>query len=90
LLFDNQPSEGSAGLSDQTLIDLAVRAGASRAAITRAVQQETYKGWTVKVTDDSSKAGVTGTPSVSVDVQLIKQPTTAAVKVAIDRAAAVG
>ncbi len=97
LLFTNQPDEGTAGLEDKTLIALAVQAGAPRAAVTTAVNDESYQGWTVKVTQASSLAKVTGTPTLfvngkqpmtTVDGQQQPDLTAAGVKAAIDAAAA--
>jgi protein-disulfide isomerase len=86
-LYANQPAEGTAGLTNAKLIDLAVSAGASKAAITAAVDSETYKGWTIRVTDAASKAGLTGTPWVKVNNQVIQQPTPTNLTAAVDAAA---
>ncbi len=51
LLFENQPAEGGAGLTDDQLIDYAVQAGASEAEIRTAVEDLTYEGWTARVTE---------------------------------------
>jgi protein-disulfide isomerase len=86
-LFANQPEEGGAGLTDAKLIDLAVAAGAPKAAITTAVNDETYKGWTVRVTDAASKAGLSGTPWVKVNGTVLDNPTAQNLKTAVDAAA---
>jgi protein-disulfide isomerase len=67
LLYENQPEEGSAGLSDAQLIDYAVRAGASRSAVGPGIRGQKYKDWVASVTDQSSKAGVTATPTVLIN-----------------------
>lgn len=67
LLFSNQPAEGSAGLTDAKLAELAGQAGASGPAVSSALAKKTFEGWAAKVTEASSKAGVQGTPSVTVD-----------------------
>jgi protein-disulfide isomerase len=67
LLFENQPAEGSAGLSDSRLVDLAVQAGAPRKAVQDAVSSKSYESWVNKVTDKASKDKVTGTPTVRVN-----------------------
>jgi protein-disulfide isomerase len=87
-LFANQPAEGSAGLTDKQLIDLAVAAGAPKAAITAAVTDQTYKAWTVRVTEQASKDGLSGTPRVLVDGTEVKEWTPANLKTAVDAAAA--
>jgi len=86
-LFANQPAEGGPGLTNAKLIDLAVSAGAPKAAITAAVNGETYKGWTARVTEAASKAGLTGTPWVKVNGKELKAPTAANLKAAVLAAA---
>jgi protein-disulfide isomerase len=66
LLYTNQPEEGSAGLTDAKLADLAARAGASRDVVVKALSSQQYKAWTVQRTDEFTKK-FTGTPTVLVD-----------------------
>jgi protein-disulfide isomerase len=66
-LFAEQPEEKGPGLTDQKLIDLAVAAGAPKAAITTAVKDLTYEAWTIRVTEEASKDGLAGTPRVLVN-----------------------
>jgi protein-disulfide isomerase len=66
-LYAEQPAEGGAGLTNDRLLDLAVAAGAPRDAANAAIVGLTYKGWTAKVTEAASKAGVTSTPTVIVN-----------------------
>lgn len=87
-LYAEQPAEGGPGLTNQKLIDLAVAAGAPKAAMTTAVNDETYKGWTVRATEQASKDGLTGTPRVLVNGTEIKEPTAVNLKAAVDAAAA--
>ena len=67
LLFENQPQEGSAGLTDSQLVDLAVQAGATRSAVEDGIKNGKFDNWVVKGTDAASKAHVTGTPTVRVN-----------------------
>ncbi len=67
LLFANQPAEGSAGLTDAKLADLAAEAGADRSTVTSCQSDGTYVGWVAAVTDQASKDGVNGTPTYFVD-----------------------
>jgi protein-disulfide isomerase len=85
-LFANQPAEGGAGLTDQKLIDLAVAAGAPKAAITSAVEGQTYKAWTVRATEAASQAGLSGTPRILVNGTEIKSPDAATLKAAVEAA----
>jgi 2-hydroxychromene-2-carboxylate isomerase len=75
-------------LTDQRLIDLAVAAGAPKAPITAAVRNQTYKAWTVRVTEQASKDGLSGTPRVLVDNKEIKEWTAGNLKAAVETAAA--
>ena len=59
LLFENQPAEGSAGLSDSQLVDLAVQAGAKRSAVQPGIERRGRSSVGRNVTDQASKAGVT-------------------------------
>ena len=68
LLYENQPAEGSDGLSDQQLIDFAVQAGAPKDKITQPIKDLKYEQWVVNATDYASKQpGFQGTPTVYVD-----------------------
>jgi protein-disulfide isomerase len=67
LLYDNQPAEGGAGLTDQQLIDYAVQAGADRSKVTGPIRDNKYHQWVLNATDQMSKDGVTGTPTVSIN-----------------------
>jgi protein-disulfide isomerase len=84
LLFQNQPPEGSAGLPNSKLIELAAQAGAGD--VSACVNDQTYKSWTVRVTDQASKDGVNGTPTVQVNGQTLQNPTPQTLKAAIDAA----
>ena len=66
LLYANQPPENSAGLPDSQLTALAQQAGAP-ATVGQCIADGTYKGWAAGITDQASKAGVNGTPTVVVD-----------------------
>src|SRR5262249_28969188 len=67
LLFLHQPPEGSAGLSDGQLADLAEQAGADRGAVADCMGQGPFAGWAEAATEQASKDGVTGTPTILVD-----------------------
>jgi protein-disulfide isomerase len=66
-LYDHQPAENGAGLTDQQLIDYAVAAGAPREEVTTDVHTRRFAGWVKEVTDESSRRGVTGTPTIKVN-----------------------
>lgn len=67
LLYANQPAEGSAGLSDDELIAYAVQAGADEAAIRAGIQNQDFSQWVINATDQMSRDGVKGTPTVVID-----------------------
>ncbi|GLY97432.1 thioredoxin domain-containing protein [Actinoplanes sp. NBRC 103695] len=73
-LFDNQPAEGSDGLDNAKLVELGTSAGLGDAFAT-AVNDGKYDGWAGKVTDEASKRGVTGTPTVLVNGKQLRNPT---------------
>jgi protein-disulfide isomerase len=88
LLFAHQPAEGSAGLTDDQLIDYAGQAGATGAAVESGIRDLRYGDWVAAATEQASKDGVTGTPTVLVDgrtldsAELTPEGITAAVQAA--------
>lgn len=80
-LFAQQPAEGSAGLSDDQLIEIGRSVGLGD-AFAQAVRDGKYKPWTAHVTDEASADGVTGTPTVRVAGKDV-QPTTQAILAAV-------
>jgi protein-disulfide isomerase len=66
LLFANQPAEGGSGLTDAQLVDYAGQAGATGSAVQADIHDLTYGDWVKESTDQASKDGVTGTPTVLV------------------------
>ena len=79
LLFENQPEEGSAGLSDDELVDLAVEAGGSEATVREPIESLSFEQWVKNATDESSKDGIAGTPSILVDGEKVEGGTIAEV-----------
>ena len=67
LLFANQPAEGGSGLSDEQLVEFAGQAGATGSTVELGIRDLTYGDWVKTATDQASKDGVTGTPTVFVD-----------------------
>jgi len=66
-LFENQPAEGSAGPEDAQLVDWAVAAGAEEAEVQPLIEGKVFEQYVVNATDQMSKNGVTGTPTVLID-----------------------
>ncbi len=67
LLFDNQPAEGSDGLSDGQLVELATRAGADEAAVAGPIEALRFEQWVSEATKAAQDEGVGGTPTVLVN-----------------------
>jgi protein-disulfide isomerase len=67
IAFENQPAEGSAGEPDSTLVDWAVQSGASAAEVTQLIDGNVYHQWVLNATDQMSKDGVTGTPTIFIN-----------------------
>ena len=65
LLMKNQPAEGGAGLSDTTLIDYATQSGADD--VTDCITDRTFDSWVAEALAAGQKAGITTTPTVTVD-----------------------
>ena len=66
-LFENQPAEGSAGPEDEQLVDWAVEAGAEEAEVRPLIEDKVFGQYVVNATDQMSKDGVNGTPTVLID-----------------------
>ncbi len=90
LLFAAQPAEGGAGLSDDDLIALAGRAGATGEEVESGIRDRVYEDWTERVTDAASQAGLTGTPTILVDGEQLdlRQATPQGLEAAVRAAAA--
>ncbi len=67
LLYENQPQEGSAGLSDAQLVGYAVQAGAKKSAVQAGIENLRFKQWVSNVADKASKDKVNGTPTAVID-----------------------
>lgn len=85
-LYDEQPAEGGAGLSDERLLALADQAGADRDALRTCVEEEKYADWVQATTKAVFDQGVTGTPTVFVQGEKLESFDPAAVEAAVDKA----
>jgi len=65
LLFERQPAEGSAGISDKDLKAMATEVGAAN--IDSCIDSKQYRPWVKVATQEAAAIGVTGTPTVFVD-----------------------
>lgn len=69
LLFANQPTEGSSGLTDPQLAALAGQAGAAQEVVA-SFGRQAYAPWVAQLTQKAFDAGVTGTPTVKINGQV--------------------
>jgi protein-disulfide isomerase len=65
-LYDHQPAEGSTGLDDDTIAQIAESTGVP-APVTARFTDGTYRSWVTSVTDHAMKAGVDRTPTVFIN-----------------------
>jgi protein-disulfide isomerase len=84
LLFEQQPAEGTAGLPDARLAELAEEAGAGD--VGSCIEDEAYRAWVRDVTDQASKDGIVRTPTVLVDGEQLESPTPDAIVAAVEAA----
>ncbi len=88
LLYANQPPEGGSGLTDDQLIRYAQQAGATGEGVAADITGVTYRDWTATATDQASKDGVTGTPTVFVGGQKLADLSPAGLSAAVTAAQA--
>ncbi len=85
LLYENQPAEGSAGLSDAQLLDYAEQAGADRAAVQKSMGSGQFDTWVANATDAFSRAGYNRTPTVLVNGHQLTRKTVPGMVAELDR-----
>lgn len=64
-LFEKQPAEGGAGISDDDLKTMATDIGAK--SIETCVDEKTFRPWVKYTTQQAASIGITGTPTVFVE-----------------------
>ncbi len=67
-LYAAQPEEGTDGLDDERIAEIAEEAGVPADVVDR-FGDRTYDGWVATVTKEAFDSGVTGTPTVKIDGQ---------------------
>lgn len=65
LLFERQPAEGSAGISDKDLKAMATEIGAAN--IDSCVDSKQFRPWVKVATQEAAAIGITGTPTIFID-----------------------
>jgi protein-disulfide isomerase len=86
LLYAHQPAEGGSGLSNAQLIAYAHQAGATGATVDKEITDLAFGDWVKNVTDQASKDGVTGTPTVRVQGKALSDLTRAGLTAAVKAA----
>lgn len=69
LIYENQPAEGTAGLTDAQLADLARQAGVPDDVVAT-FAAETWVPWIQQLTQQAWDSGITGTPTVKINQTL--------------------
>jgi protein-disulfide isomerase len=72
-VYEDQPEEGTAGLSDEDLIRKAVAAGADEDEVSGPIRRRAFRQWVTNATDAASRAGISSTPTVMVDGKPLPQ-----------------
>jgi protein-disulfide isomerase len=83
-LYDHQPQEGTAGPEDGQLVDWAVAAGAPEAKVRPLIEHDSFGQYVVNATDEMSRHGVNGTPTVLIDGKATGASPADAVKAVLD------
>jgi protein-disulfide isomerase len=65
-LYAEQPEEGTDGLDDDQIADIAADAGVPPDVVS-SFGDETYRGWVASATEEAFGSGVQGTPTVKID-----------------------
>ncbi|MEV6359090.1 DsbA family protein [Nocardia asteroides] len=69
-MFEKQPAEGGAGLSNEELIQIATDAGYTDPAVATCITDKPYNDYITQVTQQTLNSGVKSTPSVFINGQL--------------------
>ncbi|MEV6690446.1 thioredoxin domain-containing protein [Micromonospora sp. NPDC051196] len=85
-LFAKQPPENGAQLSNDELIDIGVEVGLNRDSFGSCVRDGKYKPWTAHVSEEATRANVTGTPTVLVNDEQVREWTPENITAAVEAA----
>ncbi|MFN3865610.1 MAG: DsbA family protein [Demequina sp.] len=71
-MYAAQPSEGSSGLSDDEIEQIAIEAGVPE-DVAATLDDGRFTKWVIAATDKSSQDGVPGTPAVMIEREILQQ-----------------
>jgi protein-disulfide isomerase len=71
VLFENQPPEGSGGFTTEDLVAFGGDAGITGSDFEQCVEDVTYADWVANVATSQREAGVSATPTVFVDGEML-------------------
>ncbi|MFW7413804.1 DsbA family protein [Demequina sp. SO4-18] len=71
-MFASQPSEGTGGLTDEQIEQIAIDAGVPE-DVAATLDEGRFTKWVVAATDQSSQDGVPGTPAIMIDREMLQQ-----------------
>lgn len=86
-MMANQPAEGSAGLSDDEMVQIGAGAGLTDADFGQCVRDGTHRDWATANTETATARGVQSTPTVFVDGVRLESVSVSSLVAAIDAAA---
>ncbi len=87
-LYENQTQEGSPGLTDDKLVELAVAAGAVEAEVRPLIEDRAFGQWVADQTEAATADGVQGTPTLRVNGETLENFAPETVKAAVEKATA--
>jgi protein-disulfide isomerase len=82
-LFANQPAAGSAGLSDDELMEIAGPVGLNAPSFAACLRDQRYRDWIAVVDSSAALRGVSAPPAIFVNGTRIDRPTPAALMAAV-------
>lgn len=85
-LYAHQPAENTSGLTNDQIIGYAKAGGVTGSSFPGCVRSGKYESWVNKVTDQFTRKGFTGTPTVLVKGQMLQNPTAQSLTDAINAA----
>lgn len=84
-MYDQQPQEGGAGLTDEQITAIATQAGADP-SVGSCISDLRYGDWVASTTEAAASDGVTGTPTIFVDGKQLDGFQLADVQAAVEQA----